>query len=376
MRKVVQTILFTGLTLLAFVAVAGQVADKTSYEKIYKKQCGACHGNKGDGKGRAAASFASQPTNFTSLGSRRSLTAEQIKIAIRDGVAGTSMVAYGRRFDEETISGLTDYIQTVFMRRNVASDNRVEARSADVPKSTLPQQTSGQTIYNENCSACHGDGGASAVWAKNGLTPPPRNFTTAQARQELSRERMLASVTHGRPGTAMMAFSTRLSTTEIEAVVDYIRDNFMQQKAASLSPIMPPVEQKNLPSASNAQNQLHEISVDMQAAFTGNIIGNALSGKRFYESNCFVCHGMKGDGAGPRADFNYPRPRDFTSQDSRLIFNRPRLFDSISHGKRGSVMPAWNTVLSVQKIANVAEYVFQQFILDNDAVALKKKLKE
>jgi len=343
MQKVVQTILFTAITVLAITASAGEV----SYEKIYKKQCATCHGNEGNGKGRAGASFSSPPTDFTASKS----TAEQLKAAIRDGVAGTSMVAYKRLFDEELLSGLTDFIQTSFMSRKMGEE-----------KVAAP----GREIYDENCSACHGDKGQSAVWAQNGLNPPPRNFTTAIAREELSRERMITSVTHGRQGTAMMSFSKRLTSADIEVVVDFIRGNFMLEKPVALTTGhgQAPV---------NAIDQPHAILVDMQVGFSGSLVGDATIGKRFYDSNCFTCHGKKGDGKGPRSHFNYPRPRNFTTDDSRLIFNRPRLFKSISHGKRGSVMPAWEAVLSEQEIANVAEYVFQQFILNNDVGQLKKK---
>ena len=381
MRKVVQTVLFTGLTLLAFSATSGDAI----YSQIYKKQCATCHGNNGDGKGRAGASFSVPPTDFTSLQSKQVLSADGIKKAIRDGVAGTSMVAYGRRFDEKMLDGLSAFIQTAFMGRNLTGASNIS--SAEIPSKNIEDTSDnpGQAIYIANCSACHGDKGESAVWAVNGLIPPPRNFTTSKAREELSRERMITSVTYGRPGTAMMSFGKRLSKNEIELVVKFIRQNFMQQSSnvqqrgntqqqklvESSVPAVVASAQGNLPLPVTAQS--HEISVDMQAAFPDNLTGDAVSGKVFYESNCFTCHGKKGDGEGPRSHFNYPRPRNFTSSESRMVFNRPRLFTSISHGKRGSVMPAWSSVLSKQEIANVAEYVFQQFIMTADAAELKKK---
>ena len=39
---------------------------------------------------------------------------------------------------------------------------------------------------------------------------------------------MVDAVMHGRKGTAMAAFSSRLSAPDIEAVVDYVRDVLMQ----------------------------------------------------------------------------------------------------------------------------------------------------
>jgi mono/diheme cytochrome c family protein len=42
--------------------------------------------------------------------------------------------------------------------------------------------------------------------------------------------------------------------------------------------------------------------------------------------------------------------------------NRPVLFEAISNGRLGTNMPAWSKVLNNQEIANVAEFVFQNFI--------------
>ena len=92
------------------------------------------------------------------------------------------------------------------------------------------------------------------------------------------------------------------------------------------------------------------------------LIGDYEAGEKFYNTNCFVCHGKKGDGKGPRAHFNRPAPRNFTSDASRQELDHASLFAAISNGKRGSVMPAWSTVLTEQQIADVAEYVYQSFI--------------
>ena len=95
-----------------------------------------------------------------------------------------------------------------------------------LPADALEMGT-GQKIFAENCSVCHGDRGDKGMYGNRGLNPSPRNFTDDKARQELSRERMLYSVTHGRPGTAMIAWGKKFSAEEIEQVVDYVRDDLM-----------------------------------------------------------------------------------------------------------------------------------------------------
>ncbi len=85
----------------------------------------------------------------------------------------------------------------------------------------------GKTVYQKRCKVCHGVQGDAKSFAANALNPPPRNFTSAKSKQELSRQRMIRSVTEGRSGTAMMPWKNNLTDREIQAVVDYIRHLFM-----------------------------------------------------------------------------------------------------------------------------------------------------
>lgn len=235
----------------------------------------------------------------------------------------------------------------------LANQAVIAANVATLPPEASKKHQLGQKIYVKNCSACHGDNGNTAVWARGGLNPPPRDFTSAAAKEELSRERMLTSVTHGRPGTAMMPFASRLSPDEIEAVVDFVRAQFMMPSGVPSTP-----NAVSTPS----QSVVAKTTVDSNLAFPNALAGNKEKGREFFLNNCYVCHGKTGEGNGPRAHFNQPRPRNFTSDDTRANFNRPRLFDSIKNGKPGTVMPAWGKVLSDQQIADVAEFVFTEFI--------------
>ena len=76
-----------------------------------------------------------------------------------------------------------------------------------------PSEVSGEDIYKKNCAVCHGEQGDGMSRARHGLNPPPRDFTSPVAKSELTRERMLTSVMYGRPGTAMMPFSAKISVT-------------------------------------------------------------------------------------------------------------------------------------------------------------------
>ncbi len=71
-------------------------------------------------------------------------------------------------------------------------------------------------------------------------------------------------------------------------------------------------------------------------------------GRKTYEKECLPCHGRNGDGEGEAAYLLYPRPRDFTTGQFRLVStwdNVPTdddLFRTISRGMPGSAMPSWS----------------------------------
>jgi mono/diheme cytochrome c family protein len=90
-----------------------------------------------------------------------------------------------------------------------------------------PARDTGRAVYAEHCRVCHGERGDGQTFAANVLDPPPRNFTAEPSRRELTRQRMLHSVTHGRKGTAMMPWQTNLTPEQIRAVVAFIRAEFM-----------------------------------------------------------------------------------------------------------------------------------------------------
>ena len=229
-------------------------------------------------------------------------------------------------------------------------------------------EVSAKQHYQKLCSVCHGDRGDGDSRAAGSFNPRPRDFTVATSVTELTRERMIRSVANGRPGTAMVGHAKKLSPQQIESVVDYIRTTFMRLpagerglsssgKTADMAPKVTPPQPGVQP-----PGDVTNVPADMALPFPQKLKGNVESGRQFFMKNCFTCHGVKGDGNGPRAYFIAPRPRNFTSEESRRTYNRPQLFDAISNGKRGTVMPAWGKVLSEQQIANVAEFVFQAYI--------------
>lgn len=85
-------------------------------------------------------------------------------------------------------------------------------------------------------------------------------------------------------------------------------------------------------------------------------------GKRTYTKQCQACHGPAGDGAGEAAYLLYPRPRDFTRAQFRLVSTWESvptdedLYRTISRGMPGSAMPSWGH-LSEEERWGLVHYV-------------------
>jgi mono/diheme cytochrome c family protein len=209
-------------------------------------------------------------------------------------------------------------------------------------------------IYAETCSVCHGDDGRGAVWGQASLATPPRNFRTEESRTELTRERMIASVTVGRPGTPMPGFATQLSIEQIMAVVDYIRGEFMAPVAAASNHAALLPGNTEYGPIGNSEVAREEPPVAQQ--------GDAAQGALLYARNCVDCHGANGGGDGPRAYFIFPKPRNFNDPTTQQYLTRRNLYNGIKYGVVGKEMPAWGKVLSDGQIADLTEYVYRQFI--------------
>lgn len=327
-----------GLALILGVACLNASAGErplkggnTQPSALYHNYCSVCHGDRGDGNSRAKNSLVPPPRDFTKA---TELSREGMIAIVTNGKANTAMTGWTTQLEPKEIEAIVDYIRKTFMQ--VALDPRLQR---------------GKTVYAQNCMVCHGDRGQGAPGSNNLI--PAKDFTTPQARVELTRERMIAAVTHGRANTAMAAFAGRLPTQDIEAVVDYVQ-------AAIMLPASDTISGTNAHAGRRAAADTN--SDTLGQPFQGGLIGNASKGEKIYMANCATCHGQKGDGKGPRAYFINPKPRNFIDPAFRSAFNRPAIYTAVSDGRLGAEMPAWSKVLEKQEIADVSEFVFQRFI--------------
>jgi cbb3-type cytochrome c oxidase subunit III len=303
-------------------------------DAIYHNYCSVCHGDRGDGHSRARNSLVPPPRDFTTPEAREQLTRERMIDSVTNGRPGTAMVGWKTQLGPEEVAAVVDYIRTTFMRSE--DSGKIER---------------GGKIYAHTCASCHGDRGQGAVPAGS-THKPPRDLTSPQAATELDRARMIAAVAHGKPGTPMSAYAGKLSNADIEAVVDFVRARIMMPSIANISGVH----------AHELHRPVVATSTDLAAPMPKGLHGNKAAGRTFYLGNCATCHGARGDGAGPRAYFQNPKPRNFLQSEWKQSYSRPFLFAAISAGKVGTEMPAWSKVLTDQQIADVAEFVFEEFI--------------
>ena len=198
-------------------------------------------------------------------------------------------------------------------------------------------------LYHQYCSVCHGDKGDGRSRARQGLMPPPRDFTMPGLAEALTRQRMIDVVMNGKPGTAMIGWKRLLDQTQSAAVVDYVRTKFMRQAPDATATGTP-----------------------AKTAYVRPPKGHAASGRPLYENNCSTCHGIEGNGDGPRAYFIVPKPRNFHGEEARA-YTPDTLFISVKHGVQGREMPAWGTVLTDQQVADVSQYVYETFVRSDRA---------
>ncbi len=183
----------------------------------------------------------------------------------------------------------------------------------------------GYALYQQFCSVCHGDNGDGQSRARQGLNPPPKDFTEPGIAASLSRELMLAVVSEGKPGTAMTGWKSRLNETQIVAVVDFISQQFMRV---------------NTP--------------DEMAAFS--------HGRTVYMQNCAVCHGDDGGSARWTSLGLNPPPKNFTDPAIRQSLSRGKMISAVAHGKPDTAMVGFSRQLRNEDIKSVVDYIRTAFM--------------
>ncbi len=106
-----------------------------------------------------------------------------------------------------------------------AAAHGIPDEAAAVPNPVAVSDASvaaGQATYTQYCAACHGAQGEGDGAAAASLNPKPADFHAAHV-QELPDGALFYTITHGREGTAMVAWESILSEQQRWEVVNFLR---------------------------------------------------------------------------------------------------------------------------------------------------------
>jgi mono/diheme cytochrome c family protein len=191
--------------------------------------------------------------------------------------------------------------------------------------------------YQALCARCHGAKGRADGVIAPYLDPKPRDLSKAAFMKTKSRERLIASVRNGVPGTSMAPWGGVLDDQAAGALVDYVLATWTEKSAARR--IERQVPQANPVPYSRA-------SVDR--------------GEAIFLDRCWGCHGKKADGHGPNAEDIVPRPRNLRNSPFVRSLPYARLHESIKYGVQGTAMPAagFDFALDDRAIGDLIHFIY------------------
>ncbi len=157
---------------------------------IFEANCATCHGAAGDGSGLPGA------TDFTDVEFMRGKTPAEFYGAIRDGVEGTAMPAWG-----ETLSEM-DIWDVLYYGRTFAT--------------SLDEIVRGKELFVTTCTTCHsaaGDGSRLEGAA---------NFTDQEFMSNKDPMELFEAIRDGVEGTAMPPYGEKFDEDDIWALVNFV----------------------------------------------------------------------------------------------------------------------------------------------------------
>lgn len=109
------------------------------------------------------------------------------------------------------------YLVDLATRTVTENDAPVQVAAAQPQQVATPAAStnSGATVFRQQCASCHGADG------KGGAGTP--DFTDVRARSGIPSQRIVDAITNGKAGTAMQAFSGKLSAAEIRDVAAFVQ---------------------------------------------------------------------------------------------------------------------------------------------------------
>ena len=181
--------------------------------------------------------------------------------------------------------------------------------AVDLPRGPLDRD-SGKRAYAANCASCHGPRGMGDGPLARALSPRPPALADPVVMRAVTPEVMYRKIEIGVKGTAMPAFSGKLSPAERWNVIAYLTD--LRQTP------------------------------------------DVVLGEGLFIQNCASCHGVSGGGDGPMASGLSKVPSELGSFAWQAQRSDSQLAVAIRNGVSGSPMPAMRGLSPTEQLSIVA----------------------
>jgi cytochrome c oxidase cbb3-type subunit I/II len=246
-------------------------------EKVYRENCAACHGEKGDGKGPQADRLKTKPRDFTTgIYKFRSTPSGSLPLdddifrTISRGVRGTSMLAQ-LQLSEEERRAVARYVKT-FSQRFKKQKLGQPISISQKPREDREFIALGKTLYKDaGCDSCHGpDGkgdGPSAESLKDswGFPIQPADLTLKPFKSGPQPEDLYRTLSTGLDGTPMPSYSSSLTPKEEWALVFYVFSIATKEKPRGMMGLV--------------GEETQAMMIDMRAAMAGMMGERGMMGR-------------------------------------------------------------------------------------------------
>jgi cytochrome c oxidase cbb3-type subunit 2 len=218
--------------------------------RIYEERCSACHGEKGNGKGRGADELYTKPTDFTSgIFKFRSTPSgslpsdEDIYSTISSGIRGTAMLPWFDLSKREKWA-VTYYVKTFSERfKEEEPDPRVAIPEPKVSRTVSINR--GMQVYEQSkCWECHGKQGRGDGLKSAELKDDwdrmirPRDFRDEPFKRGVKVNDIYLTIATGLDGTPMASYGDSLSTDDILTLATYVKSLSRQRTGRGMMGMM------------------------------------------------------------------------------------------------------------------------------------------
>jgi mono/diheme cytochrome c family protein len=207
--------------------------DALAGKALYLRECAACHGDRGDGKGPAAEYVDPRPRDFTAKHFKLRTTASGQPPATRDllatverGIPGTAMPPFAFLSQDERRK-VVAYVLT--LADLIDDPEPTPIGNPGPPPAATPESVAKgkQLFVDAGCVSCHGllgkgDGNQEMKDAE-GRPIRARDFTTGVFRGGSERADIVYRIATGMDGSPMPSYGNVLEGADLWAVTDYVR---------------------------------------------------------------------------------------------------------------------------------------------------------